>query len=90
MSRDIKISATRINMFLQCKQKYWFNYYDRLPKIPNPAFKMGLVCHETLEFAGRIWMEKEEMAGERKFTKREEEEIFKVYNEASVREGIIN
>jgi RecB family exonuclease len=88
MSRDIKISATRINMFLQCKQKYWFNYYDNLPKITNPAFKVGLVCHETLEFAGRIWMEKEEMGVEKGFTEQEKEEILNIYDSASVREGI--
>lgn len=78
----IKISATRISMFLQCKQKYWFNYHDHLPKMSNPAFKLGLACHESLELAGQIWMEKGH------FTAADKKRILDCYNEVSVREGL--
>lgn len=82
MGREIKLSATRINMFLQCKYKYWLNYHEDIPKTTNPAFKLGIVCHETLEFAGKIWMEKEE------FTSKDKEKIFDFYNKASVQQGL--
>jgi putative RecB family exonuclease len=79
---NIKLSATRINTFLSCKQKYWFNYHDKLPKLSNPAFKLGIAVHESLEFAGNIWMEKG------KFTKADIDKILTKYDEISVREGV--
>lgn len=82
MAKQIKVSATRINTFLSCKQKYWFSYYDKLPKLSNPAFKLGLAVHESLELAGSIWMEKE------KFTEEDIKAIIKKYDEVSIREGI--
>lgn len=82
MAKTIKLSATRINTFLRCKQKYWFMYEDKLPKVSNPAFRLGIACHEALEFAGKIWMEKG------KFSKEDEKRILEKYNEVSVREGI--
>lgn len=82
MPRDVKLSATRINMFLECKLRYWFNYHDKLPKMTNPSFKLGLVCHETLEYAGRIWRDKEE------FTEEDKKEIFSYYDEMSVKHGL--
>lgn len=82
MANNIKLSATRISTYLRCKKKYWFQYHEKIPKLSNPSFKLGLACHEALELAGRIWIKKG------KFTKEDEEEIFKLYNEVSVREGI--
>lgn len=79
---EIKLSATRISTFLQCKLKYWFNYVDHLPKVPSPAFKLGTAVHESLELAGQIWKEKE------KFTKADKKKIIDKYIEISVREGI--
>ena len=55
--KKIKLSATRINSYLQCKQRYWFNYVDKIEKLPNPVFALGLACHETLETAGKLWMD---------------------------------
>ncbi|HLD90896.1 MAG TPA: PD-(D/E)XK nuclease family protein [Patescibacteria group bacterium] len=81
-NEGIKISATRISTFLQCKQKYWFNYYDKLPKIDNPVFKLGTAVHIALELAGNIWREKE------KFTKKDKETIINKFKEVSVKEGI--
>lgn len=80
--KQIKLSATRINTFLQCKQKYWFNYYDHLPKISNPVFKLGLAVHESLELAGNIWLEKG------KFTKADIKKVTDKYKEVSVKEGL--
>lgn len=57
-------------------------YEDKLPKVSNPAFRLGIACHEALEFAGKIWMEKG------KFSKEDEKRILEKYNEVSVREGI--
>jgi len=82
MAKKIKLSATRINTFLSCKQKYWFSYYDKLPKLSNPAFKLGLAVHEPLELAGNIWIEKG------KFSKASIKKILEKYDEVSVREGI--
>ena len=82
MSKNIKLSATRINSFLTCKQKYWFNYNDKLPKLSNPSFKLGLAVHESLELAGNIWKQKE------KFNKDDIEKILDKYDEVSIREGI--
>lgn len=80
--RAIKLSASRIKTFLECKLKYKFMYQDRLPKVLNPAFKMGNACHEALEFAGNIWMKKG------KFTKADINKILEKYKEVAVEEGI--
>ena len=82
MAKNIKLSATRIETFLSCKQKYWFNYNDKLPKLSNPSFKLGLAVHESLELAGRIWKEKE------KFSKADIDSVMDRYDEVSIREGI--
>ena len=82
MAKNIKLSATRINTFLSCKQKYWFNYHEKLPKLSNPSFKLGLTVHESLELAGSIWKEKE------KFSKKDTEIVLNKYDEVSIREGI--
>lgn len=82
MSTDVKLSTTRINVFLQCKLKYKFNYIDHLPKVANPSFKLGTAVHETLEYAGHIWKEKGH------FSEKDVENILKKYNESSIKEGI--
>lgn len=82
MAKNIKLSATRINTFLSCKQKYWFNYMDKLPKLSNPVFKLGLAVHESLELAGQIWQEKG------KFTKTSMKKIMEEYDRISIKEGI--
>jgi len=91
MAKNIKISATRISSFLSCKQKYWFSYHEKLPKVSNPAFKLGTTVHETLEFAGHIWLDKVKKGGDESsmsFTKAEIKKIMKEYDALSVREGI--
>jgi len=80
--KKVKLSASRIKTFLDCKQKYKFMYIDRLPKVLNPAFKLGLACHEALEFAGNIWIEKG------KFSQADIKKIMEKYTEVSVKEGI--
>ena len=82
MSKEIKLSATRIDTFKECKYKYWCNYVEHLPKVPSPAFRLGLAVHEALELAGQIWMKKE------KFTKVDEKKIMEKYEEVAIREGI--
>jgi len=82
MANNIKLSSTRINSFLSCKQKYWFSYFQKLPKLSNPSFKLGLAVHESLELAGKIWMEK------KKFSSADTEKVLAKYNEVSVKEGI--
>lgn len=93
MSKNIKISATRYNTFLACKQKYWFAYHDKLPKIENHSFKLGTAVHEALEFAGNIWKNKSadlENDYGVSFTDKEIKDILTKYNEISIREGIID
>lgn len=80
--KDIKLSATRISSFLECKYKYWCNYVEHLPKVPSPAFRLGIAVHESLELAGQIWMKKE------KFTKADKKKILDKYEEVAIREGI--
>ncbi len=82
MAKNIKLSATRVGTFLKCKKKYWFQYHEKIPKLSNPAFKLGLACHESLELAGKIWIEKE------KFEAEDLERIFTMYDEISAKEGI--
>jgi hypothetical protein len=53
-----------------------------MPKLSNPAFKLGTTCHEALEFAGHIWAEKG------KFDESDYKKIYDVYDKVSVREGI--
>lgn len=86
MTKVIKLSATRISTFLRCKKRYWYQYMEHMPKLANPAFKLGIACHEALELAGNIWLKggpnKEE------FTKAEIDEILAAYLKFSIREGI--
>jgi len=82
MAKDIKLSATRINTFLQCMQKYWFQYEEHLPKVSPPAFRLGLAVHGSLELAGKIWLEKG------KFTKTDQKKILDEYVRLSIQEGI--
>ena len=84
MANDIKLSASRINTFLQCKQRYWYAYVLKVEKPTNTSFKLGLACHATLEKAGRIWQEKDL----KKFSKKQIEELLAYYDEMSVKEGV--
>jgi len=80
--KEIKLSATRISSFLECKYKYWCNYIEHMPKVPSPAFRLGTAVHEALELAGNIWMKKE------KFTTADKKKVLDKYEEVSIREGI--
>ena len=82
MAKDIKLSATRINTFLSCKQKYWFSYHEKLPKISNAVFRLGLAVHSALEFAGKIWLKKN------KFDKEDVKLILEEYEKVAVDEGV--
>lgn len=79
---DIKLSATRIDMFLECKYKYNCCYIDRLPKVSNPAFRLGTAVHEALDLAGKIWMENNVLDSAAK------KRILKHYNKIAIQEGI--
>lgn len=82
MKSNIKVSSTRISSFLSCKQKYWFNYYSKFPKVSNPSFKLGTAVHESLELAGNIWKKKE------KFSEADIKKILEKYDNVSISEGI--
>ena len=84
MADTVKLSASRINTFLQCKQRYWYSYKLRVEKPTNTSFKLGLACHATLEKAGRIWQEQDL----KKFSKKQIEELLAYYDEMSVKEGV--
>jgi CRISPR/Cas system-associated exonuclease Cas4 (RecB family) len=86
MAKVIKLSATRISTFLRCRKRYWYQYVDRMPKLSNPAFKLGIACHEALEMAGNVWLEGG--PGKEEFTKAEVKKILAEYLRVSVREGI--
>ena len=80
--KNIKMSATRMSTFLQCRWKYWANYVLHKPKLPNVSFKLGVAVHKALEVAGLIWKKKE------KFTKYDFEKVRKTYIERAAQEGI--
>lgn len=84
MSKVIKLSATRMSSFFRCRKKYWFSYVERMPKLSNPAFKLGIACHESLEFAGKILLEENKM----EFSEKDKKAILDMYNKISVKEGI--
>jgi len=78
----IIMSATRMNMYLSCKWRYWCNYVLKLPRKPNVSFKLGIAVHEALATAGDIWMHKE------RFDKGDIERIKDMYNKVAAKEGI--
>jgi hypothetical protein len=80
--KEIKLSATRISSFLECKFKYWCNYVEHLPKVPSPAFRLGTAVHESLELAGQIWKKKE------KFTNTDKKKVMDKYEAVAIKEGI--
>ena len=81
---DIKLSATRINTFLQCKLRYKYNYIDKLEKLSNPAFKLGLACHTALEYAGKLWKDNNLTY----FTEDQIKEVLDVYSDKAIEEGL--
>jgi RecB family exonuclease len=80
--KEIKLSATRISSFLECKFKYWCNYIEHLPKVPSPAFRLGTAVHESLELGGQIWMKKG------KFTVADKKKVVDKYEAVAIKEGI--
>ena len=79
---EMKLSATRIETFLECKYKYYCNYMEHMPKVPSPAFRLGIAVHESLELAGRIWMKKGALSGP------DMKKVLSKYTEIAIREGI--
>lgn len=88
MSNNIKVSATRLSSFLACKLKYWYGYCKKLPKVDNPSFRLGTSVHESLEFAGKLWLEKGD--GTKSFTAAETKKILSFYDQVAVREGLVD
>jgi len=80
--KTIIMSATRMQMYLTCRWKYWCNYVLHLPRKPNVSFKLGIAVHESLALAGDIWKLHE------KFTGKSILRIKEVYNKTAAREGI--
>jgi len=80
--KTILMSATRMQMYLSCKWKYYCNYVLHLPRKPNASFKLGIAVHESLALAGDIWKKNE------KFTAEDIENIKAKYNKIAAREGI--
>jgi len=49
------LSATRVNIWLQCGLKYKFSYHSDLPRKDSIFFKLGKAVHSALEFAGSMY-----------------------------------
>ena len=49
------LSATRVNMWLQCGFKYKCSYHSDLPRMDSIFFKFGKAVHSALEFAGKMY-----------------------------------
>jgi hypothetical protein len=82
--KEIKLSATRVSMFLSCKWKYFCNYMLHLPRKPNISFKLGTAVHESLSLAGSIWQVNE------KFSAADIAKIKDMYNKTAAKEGILD
>jgi putative RecB family exonuclease len=80
--KTIIMSATRMQMYLTCKWKYYCNYVLHLPRKPNVSFKLGIAVHDSLALAGDIWKAQE------KFTVDDIAKIKEMYNKIAAREGI--
>jgi RecB family exonuclease len=80
--KTIIMSATRMQMYLTCRWKYWCNYVLHLPRKPNQSFKLGIAVHESLALAGDIWKKRE------KFTEKDILKIKEKYNKVAAKEGI--
>ena len=60
-----KISATSIETFLQCKLKYFYNYFsDEEPIQDRTAFDFGTSIHHGLEFIGNALKENKPLTDE--------------------------
>jgi len=81
-NRKISMSATRMQMYLTCRWKYWANYVLHKSKLPNISFKLGISVHSALKVAGDIWRKKE------KFSAYDIGKVKKVYMETAAKEGI--
>ncbi len=82
--KNIIMSATRMQMYLSCRWKYYCNYILHLPKRDNASFKLGISAHEALAEAGMIWKRMQ------KFTKEDIVRIKDVYNKVAAKEGIVD
>ena len=80
--KTITMSATRMQMYLTCKWKYYCNYVLHLPRKANASFKLGIAVHESLAVAGDIWKKNE------KFTEKDIVKIKAMYNKVAAKEGI--
>jgi len=78
----VVMSATRMQMYLTCKYKYYCNYVLHLPRKPNVSFKLGIAVHEALAKAGEIWQKNEN------FTKEDVAIVKDLYNKVAAKEGI--
>ena len=48
-----KVSASRLNLFLQCRLKFFFRYVAGLTKPKSPAFHVGGTVHAVLKAANK-------------------------------------
>ena len=49
MSKEIKLSASRIKTLEDCSWKYWCNYHLKIPQTQNDGACRGTVCHTIFE-----------------------------------------
>ena len=83
MAKEIKLSASRISTFLSCKLKYWFHYMEKIPKMDKDVFTFGNVVHNTLEFAGGLFIK-----NGNKFVKKDYKKIYDFYNSIAIKLGL--
>ncbi len=83
MGKNIKLSASRISAFLSCKLKYWFQYVEKSIKLEKDVFIYGNVIHNTLEFAGSLFIKNGNM-----FLKEDYNKISDFYNSVSIDLGL--
>jgi len=50
MERNLSLSYSKINTFLECPKKFYFQYILKLPSKPKYYFSFGETIHQILEF----------------------------------------
>jgi RecB family exonuclease len=50
MEKNLSLSYSKINTYLECQKKYYFQYILKLPTKPKYYFSFGETIHQILEF----------------------------------------
>jgi len=49
LGKELRISASSTETYLDCKRKWAYGYYWRVPRVTSPAAEVGNKVHDVLE-----------------------------------------